>query len=183
LSRTLWVIVAAILIVVASGVGYEVGSRTTAGSGSGLPGSTSPPSFQMSGAAVTFTGNAAEDFEFDQSESVAVANGTPGTLVSTLIGVGLTLGAVSSAGSCSESDQYEISSVSVSASGAWVLASVYATPYEGPTPVLLPVFIPWGVSNGGSSCTWGADLAIELRTVDQGPTTQTLYLTVEVSSG
>lgn len=136
--------------------------------------SSSSPTFIMDGTSENFTGNASSAFEVIQSNSCTgfVCGSAPvGGSIAVLDEIS------PSTYNCKDLDQYEVSRVTASASGAFVLTSVRAFASVTGVQAPLPAFTPW---ENQTTCVGVVGLFITVRVVDQGPASQLLYLTDEV---
>lgn len=136
--------------------------------------SSSSQVFSMDGTSQNFSGSAASAFEI-----VATNSCTDFVCGSAPVGGSITvLDEISpSTYSCTDLGQYEVSQVTASASGAFVITSVRAFASTTGVNTPLPVTTPWA---NQTSCVGVVGLFVTVKVVDRGPTSQMLYLTEDV---
>jgi hypothetical protein len=140
------------------------------------PSSGPPTEYTIQGTSIAFVGNAANDFEVSPAYTCTTyvcGSGQSGQTIYVPVGVAM----VSTAGGCTP--QYEVAQVSASQSGAFVVTKVIDVTNASDIHAL-PAVVPTAFANGG--CSWAAVLGVTVQVVAQGPSVQTLYLTVSVST-
>jgi hypothetical protein len=164
------------LVVGAAGIGALWAAYTFSAAAS------SHPTFTMEGMAVSFAGAAANTVQLDPVSGGCLASVCGSAPAGGVLGTFLVEVSVRSSDyNCSNLDQYEITQVKASPSGAFVVTAVAVTgvPLDAADPnETLPMFLPY-VTQGG--CAAVADIWFATFVVDQGPATQPLYLSVSVT--
>src|SRR4029077_13552623 len=165
-------VIGAVLLVVA---GFVFSGAHPAGigfSGGPPPSGGSPPwSVRMASIDISFVGDAASVFVAQPACPTDCGTFYSGHTAAEQFDVGFTTGSICGG------PQYRISDASVSSTGAWVLDKVSAFQGSARTGPL-PVVVPLCSGAGGQS---GTTIYLGLSVVQQGPSVQTLFVTVTVN--